>query len=684
MVISKPVHYVGLLIAVACLSSLAYRRQATEVKTDDAGQTNEVPLEITGEEVRSNLVRAEMRADGTHILDASAGNIHAVEWLESRRQSQLATVGRFSVFHDFQFVDRQPESGIRFRHYAVDCSTRDYKAVHYDHGNGVAIADVDSDGLFDIYFLTQVGPNELWRNLGGGKFEDITDYAGVSVTDRISVTASFADIDNDGDADLYVTTVRGGNLLFANDGSGHFDDITAQSGLGYQGHSSSAVFFDYDRDGLLDLFLTNVGVYTTDDLVPASAISDSDHAYFLGVTDGFSGHLKSERTEQSILYRNIGDNRFQDVSAEMNLVDTSWTGAASPIDGNSDGWPDLYVLNMQGHDEYYENVQGESFVRRSRDVFPKTSWGAMGIKVFDYNNDGRMDIFITDMHSDMSQIVPPDQEQAKSNMLWPESFLRSEGHSIFGNAFYRATEDGGYEEVSDEIGAENFWPWGLSVGDLNADGYEDVFIASCMNYPFRYGVNSVLLNNRGERFLDSEFILGVEPRRDSRTATLCFQIDSETDRSLIGKHPILQQASEGRTGTIEVWGTLGSRSSVIFDLDEDGDLDIVTNDFHSEPLVLVSNLAEQKEIRFLKVRLVGTTSNRDGLGAQVTVRTKSGSLTKNHDGQTGYLSQSRCDLYFGLGDADGVENIEVRWPSGNTQLVSEGIATNSLVTVTEE
>ena len=162
-------------------------------------------------------------------------------------------------FHDFQFTDRLAESGITFRHRIVDDAGKTYKAAHYDHGNGLAIADVDGDGLLDIYFVNQVGGNQLWKNVGGGKFQDITAAAGVAVPGKVGVSASFADIDNDGDADLYVTTVRGGNMLFENDGHGRFRDISAASGLGYVGHSSAAVFFDYDRDGRLDLFLVNVG-----------------------------------------------------------------------------------------------------------------------------------------------------------------------------------------------------------------------------------------------------------------------------------------------------------------------------------------------------------------------------------------------------------------------------------------
>ena len=594
---------------------------------------------------------------------------HNPSWLEPRRQAQLETVNRFKVFYDFQFTDCVMDSGIQFIHQIVDDAGKDYKLVHYDHGNGIVIADVDLDDRYDIYFVNQLGSNELWRNLGEGKFENITESSGAAVPDRISVTASFADIDNDGDPDLFVTTVGMGNLLFENDGTGVFEDITEMAGLGYVGHSSSAIFFDYNLDGLLDLFLTNVGVYT----IPLKGRG----GYWVGLRDAFTGHLKPDRTENSILYKNMGDNRFADVTEETGLIDGSWSGDASPIDVNGDNYPDLYVLNMQGHDEYYENVKGESFIKRSREVFPKTPWGAMGIKVFDYNNDGLLDIIISDMHSDMSEDIGPEREKLKSRMQWPESSLRSGGNSIFGNAFFKNMGDENFVEVSDEIGTENYWPWGLSVGDLNADGYDDVFLTSSMNYPFRYGVNSLLLNNRGEMFLDSEFIVGVEPRRDGRTTKPWFELDcSGADRG--------HKDCKGQTGRITVLGALGTRSSIIFDLDDDGDMDIVTNEFNSEPLVLISNLSEKRAINFLKVKPIGTNSNRDGLGAKVTVTAGPKSYVKVHDGQSGYLSQSQYPLYFGLDDADNVDRIDVLWPSGKRQVVTGPLDSNQLIEIAED
>ena len=220
------------------------------------------------------------------------------------------------------------------------------------------------------------------------------------------------------------------------------------------------------------------------------------------------------------------------------------------------------------------------------------------------------------------------------------------------------------------------------MGDLNADGFDDAFITSCMNYGYRYGINSLLLNDRGRRFVDSEFILGVEPRRGGRTLIPWFELDvlgADKDHELVKK----VRARGAIVTRVVAWGAIGSRSSVIFDLDDDGDLDIVTNDFNSEPMVLVSDLADRKRIHFLKVNLNGTRSNRDGLGARVTVRAGSATYTRVQDGQSGYLSQSRWPLYFGLGDAGRVDQVEVLWPSGQQQVLPGPIPAGSELNVTE-
>jgi len=596
--------------------------------------------------------------------------------LEQRRQSQLAGAHAIGAFHDFKFTDRLEESGITFRGRIVEDAAKTYKAVHYDHGTGLAVADVDGDGLVDIYFVNQVGNGELWRNIGGGKFENATASSGITTTDRIGVSASFADLDNDGDADLYVTTVRKGNLLFENDGRGRFTDISAKSGTDFKAHSSGAVFFDYDRDGLLDLLLANVGQYTSE-LIRRGENDGQPYTFFDGYSDAFSGHLFPERSETSVLFRNTGKLRFEKMPEDVFPVDASWSGDAAAVDINDDGWLDIYLLNMQGHDQYFENAGGKRFVDRTRDVFPKTSWGSMGVKAFDWNNDGRVDLFITDMHSDMSQVMPPEKEKLKSTITWSEHHMQSGGMSIYGNSFFQNRGDGGFDEISDRIGAENFWPWGLSTGDLNADGFQDAFVTASMNYPFRYGVNNLLLNEAGTRFLDAEFVLGVEPRRGGVTAQPWFPLDcSGVD--------VGHKECQGQTGPIEVWAARGSRASAILDLDDDGDLDIVTNEFNAAPQVLVSDLAQvRKDLRWVKIQLKGKSSNRSGIGSRVTVKTAKGNQVQWQDGKSGYLSQSVYPLYFGLGDAESIEAIEVRWPSGKVQTWDKPVKLNALVTIPE-
>src|SRR5579863_2098757 len=594
-----------------------------------------------------------------------------IDSLAARAKRQERSANDFKVFHQFHFADKVKESGITFVNHVVDDASIDYKPVHYDHGTGIAVADVDNDGLYDIYFVNQVGGNELWKNLGGGKFKNITKEAGVALPGRISVAASFADIDNDGTQALFVTTVLGGNALFKSDGHGHFRDITKAAGLDLVSHSSGAVFFDYNNDGLLDLLICNVGTYTSE--------KKGAQGQYVGLPDAFGGHLHPQRFEYPTLYENLGHDRFKDVTSQVGLRPTGWCGDASFADLNETGFPSLFILNMQGHDHYLENAGGKKFIDKTAQYFSKTPWGAMGVKFFDFDNDGRMDLIVTDMHSDMSESVGPAREKLKSNMRWPDTFLQAASHAdyIWGNAFYHNLGNGKFEEISDRIGAENYWPWGVSVGDINADGWDDIFIASGMSFPFRYGINSMLLNNRGEKFLDAEFLLGIEPRKEIYTPW--FTVNC----SQAGLSELNQKVCAGRKGKITVMAPRSSRSSVMFDLDNDGDLDIVTNDFNSEPQVLVSDLAQIKAIHWLKVTLVGTASNRNGLGATVRVHAGGQVYTKYNDGKSGYLSQSVLPLYFGLGDADKIERIEVDWPSGRKQAVTQGLRENQVLQITE-
>ena len=556
-------------------------------------------------------------------------------------------------------------------HRIVDDAGLTYKAVHYDHGNGLAVADIDGDGLTDIYFVNQAGPSELWKNLGSGRFQNFTSEAGVAVPGRIAVAASFADVDNDGDQDLFVTTVRGGNLLFENDSRGRFRDVTAESNVGLSAHSSGSVFFDYNKDGLLDLLVCNVGRYTSD--------AKGAHGEYVGLPDAFSGHMYPERSERPVLYQNLGKHRFRDVTTAANLRPEGWCGDAAVADLNQDGWPDIYFLNMMGANHYFENQQGKTFVEKTKSYFPKTSWGAMGVKFFDYDNDARLDLFVTDMHSDMVENVGPELETRKAKP-WAESFLMGPVDSfVFGNSLYRNLGGGKFNEVSDAMGVENYWPWGPSIGDVNADGWDDIFIASSMNFPFRYGINSLLLNNKGKKFLAAEFMLGVEPRRTTYTPWFqlnCAQLPPDPRN-------LMRPMCANQSGQVTVMAPAGSRAGCC-------SISTMTATLILSPAIsirrrrfLSATWPRFARSSWLKVQLIGASSNRDGLGALVKVETAHGSYTKQYDGKSGYLSQSSLPLYFGLGDDTAVSRVEVRWPSGRSQVIAQGIKVNDTLRISE-
>ncbi len=197
-----------------------------------------------------------------------------------------------------------------------------------------------------------------------------------------------------------------------------------------------------------------------------------------------------------------------------------------------------------------------------------------------------------------------------------------------------------------------------------------------MGFPFAYAGNSILLNEGGTKFIDSEFTLGAEPRLGGRTETDYFILDcGGVDKD----HPYCQ----GQTQRVMIEGSASSRSAALFDLDGDGDLDLLTNEMNDRPQVLISDLAEKKKIHFLKIKLVGTKSNRDGLGALVKVTAGGRTQTQQHDGKSGYLSQSSLPLYFGLGDAAKIDRVEVAWPAGKKQILEKEISINTLFTIVE-
>ncbi|MFL5523659.1 MAG: CRTAC1 family protein, partial [Gemmatimonadaceae bacterium] len=377
------------------------------------------------------------------------------------------------------------------------------------------------------------------------------------------------------------------------------------------------------------------------------------------------------------------------------LVDKSWSGDATALDINNDGFQDLYILDMQGGDHLWLNEGGKHFRDATARYFPKTSWGSMGVKSFDFNGDGREDLFVTSMHPDMWVNVRPgdwtaETQKADTNTVAAGMIPGGKSRFIFGNELFASRALGGFSEVSDSLGVETYWPWGPSVDDFNADGWDDIFIAAGMNFPFRYGINSVLLNEAGKHFLPSEFVIGVEPRAGNALKQVWFTLECKGGDAF---NQLCGACAQGTgelgcqidsTGHLTMMGALGTRSAVAVDLDNDGDLDIVTSEFNGKPQVLINDLADRHRVNYLKVRLRGSRTNRDGLGAAVTVTLPGGrKILKVMDGKSGYLSQSALPLYFGLADSDHAEGVEVLWPSGRRQKLPGPLRTNQTMEITE-
>ncbi|MHB1426387.1 MAG: CRTAC1 family protein [Gemmataceae bacterium] len=553
-----------------------------------------------------------------------------------------------------RFRECAAEVGLDWRmHFLNDEQGTTFKINLYDHGSGVAIGDFDGDGLDDIYFANELGPNALYRNKGDGTFEDVAAAAGVALGDRVCVGATFIDYDNDGLLDLYVTSTRGGNVLFRNLGYGKFKDVTKEAGLTHVGHSQTGVFFDYDNDGLLDLFLTNTAAWTSD------AYDKRDH-YWIG-KEAFDGVMLSPK-ESNVLYRNNGDGTFTDVTAKVGLKGRGWSGDAAAFDYNGDGRMDLFVACMFGRCQLYRN-DGGHFTDVTLDVLGRTPWGAVGTKVLDLNNDGRLDLFVVDMHSDMWMGADFDQSSRKYALKsWNEKFPSLSGPQeyqkpskvasdlwciatrgtkpeelLFGNACYRNDGGGRFAEISDQAGLETFWPWGIADGDFDNDGLPDIFIPAGMGYPFYYWPNSLMMNQGDCKFKDLAEALGIEPH------------------------------ARGRFLPQDIAGTKAVRSSrtaAVADFFGDGRLDIVVNNFNDQPYFFKNEGPRRNYVAF---RLRGTKSNRDAVGAVVRLYQKRKIMTRQVQAGGGYLSQCSRTVHFGLGEDTEIDRVEITWPSGTRQ-----------------
>lgn len=521
------------------------------------------------------------------------------------------------------------------------------------NGAGLASGDFDGDGLIDLYLVTEEGQSKLYRNIGGFKFEDVTEKAGIKQNKQgFAIGAYFADIDNDRDLDLFLTNWHVPNQLYRNNGDGTFSDITDISGVDYNGGSTTATFADYDRDGDLDFF---VATYRPADLAaeigtPKLEMKDGkisvpeDLKSAIELFETQKGLSVRQLGEADLLYRNNGDGTFTEVASESGISGGYWGLSASFSDVDNDGWPDLYVTNdFWSPDVFYHNNGDGTFTLIDASKIQQTPMFAMGMDFGDINNDGLMDFFVGDMlskdatlrltqHGLMDTTLPPDEAAAQ----------------VMHNGLFLNNGDGSFSEIAWMAGvAASEWTWSTKFADIDLDGYVDLLINNGMVGDLMD--SDVLANINLPQFKNAPAYYDSYPKL--ATPNVAFRNNGDLTFSDVSAEWGVDDATIAHGATLA-------------DLDNDGDLDKIDS-FMNEPFGVYRNNARKNRVL---IELVGYRSNSFGIGARVTVTSPDGKKqVRQMSSSGGYLSSHAPVLVFGLNEYPEIKQIEIEWPSGHYQ-----------------
>jgi enediyne biosynthesis protein E4 len=530
------------------------------------------------------------------------------------------------------------DSGINFTNalkQTIDFNFMNYMYIYT--GAGVASGDIDNDGLIDLYFVSNLGPNKLYKNLGNLKFEDITvaskteDYAG------FSNGVSMWDANNDGWLDIYVCKAGSlnddnarRNLLFINNQNGTFTESAKAYGLDDPGYATQAYPIDFDRDGDMDLYIVN-------------------HRYDFKNNDKISGEVQAQLEEitSDQLYRN-DDGNFTKVTGQAGLYNKAWGLSAVISDFNNDGWEDIYVANdFMEPDFLYINQQNGTFRNEINARMSHISNFSMGTDFADLNNDLYNDLVSLDM-------VSESHERSKENMasMSTSNFLKmveiGYHHQYMTNTLHWGDSKGNYRESAQLSGiSKTDWSWAPLLADFDNDGYKDIFIGN--------GVDRDYTNQDARNRLKQ-----VQARGESMTIdSLLNSFPSEPLENYIFKN----NGDLSFSKKSDEWGLeipTYSYGASYADLDNDGDLELILNNLNS-----VSGIYEnQSDNNYLKIKLEGPEKNKLAIGSKVYIETDNGYQTQELFLNRGYESSVTSILSFGLGKTENVKRIDVQWPDG--------------------